>query len=77
MPQSILHRDHFAVEVLHGKQTLPIPDSESIPHQHEHVGDFYGRTNKVYVFPDSTKPIKMKFFLLSDFDFLSGNAVHV
>lgn len=76
MAPSILHRDFFAVEVLHGKEPIAIYDSAG-RYPHEHAGDFSGLSNKVHVLPGSTKPIRMRFNLLPGFDFLSGNAVLV
>jgi hypothetical protein len=74
-PPSILHRDHFAVEVLQGQQALTVHDSEDVPQAH--VRNFAGLSKKVHVFPASTRTIKMKLNLLPGFDFLSGDVVCV
>jgi hypothetical protein len=72
---SIVHGDLFAVEIVQGQQALTVHDSEDVPHAS--VADFSGLSNKAYIFPTSTRTIKMKLHLLPGFDFRSGNIVRV
>jgi hypothetical protein len=89
MPANIIHRDLFEVEISHEKQPLIIYDNAEVTHDTEgdhfgpteHVGAFFGLTNKVVVLPvvlhKSNRTMHMKFNLMPGFDFRSGNAILV
>lgn len=80
----IIHDDRFAIELSHNKRALPFHNNVDLNGDRwevldigQEMGRISGPKNKVYVLPASTWPIDIKFRLLPEFDFFSGDAVRI
>lgn len=80
----IIHDDRFAIELSHNKRALPFHNNVDLNGDRwevldigQEMGRISGPKNKVYVLPASTRPIDIKFRLLPEFDFFSGDAVRI